>query len=477
MESIELLERISYDDSKTLGGKMVKKLFKIAMSCVVLAGMVAPITTVLAQESSITITKNEGNSVSEADTPKGDIVVNLSNGELLFQENPDNIVDPASLSKLMTIFMVYDAMKSGKIKLEDKVVATKNDQAISNLTNLSNSPIVEGVEYPVSELIKMALLPSSNAAVLMLANLINPNADDYVDLINQKAQELGMTNTKFVGASGAVTKDFEGLYTVQRYPSNETNQSTARDLAKMVVAMLKAHPEITEITKNKELTVMSGTPYAKTITNTNHSVEGDLLAYPGIVGLKTGTSERDGFNYIGIYKQDGVELVEVILGVGQFADHHGEYNRHKIGNALLQYIFKNFEHKTLFNPGTQTIDGQKVTLEHAVDVFVEKGKEPAVTVEGNTLKVQTNYGTLYDSEYTVKVEQAASDAQESTYIETTQNEEKLPKRIIEGLLRFLLRVPFLVWLAVLGFLFVLVMILNMKKKVKRRKTRINRRGR
>ena len=456
---------------------MVKRLFKIAMSCVVLAGMVAPITTVLAQESSITITKNEGNSVSEADTPKGDIVVNFSNGEILFQENPDNIVDPASLSKLMTIFMVYDAMKSGKIKLEDKVVATKNDQAISNLTNLSNSPIVEGVEYPVSDLIKMALLPSSNAAVLMLANLINPNADDYVDLINQKAQELGMTNTKFVGASGAVTKDFEGLYTVQRYPSNETNQSTARDLAKMVVAMLKAHPEITEITKNKELTVMSGTPYAKTITNTNHSVEGDLLAYPGIVGLKTGTSERDGFNYIGIYKQDGVELVEVILGVGQFADHHGEYNRHKIGNALLQYIFKNFEHKTLFNPGTQTIDGQKVTLEHAVDVFVEKGKEPAVTVEGNTLKVQTNYGTLYDSEYTVKVEQAASDAQESTYIETTQNEEKLPKRIIEGLLRFLLRVPFLVWLAVLGFLFVLVMILNMKKKVKRRKTRINRRGR
>ena len=456
---------------------MVKKLFKIAMSCVVLTGILAPITTVLAQESSITITKNEGNSVSEADTPKGDIVVSLSNGEILFQENPDNIVDPASLSKLMTIFMVYDAIKSGKIKLEDKVVATKNDQAISNLTNLSNSPIVAGVEYPVSELIKMALLPSSNAAVLMLANLINPNTDDYVDLINQKAQELGMTNTKFVGASGAVTKDFEGLYTVQRYPSNETNQSTARDLAKMVVAMLKAHPEITEITKNKELTVMSGTPYAKTISNTNHSVEGDLLVYPGIVGLKTGTSERDGFNYIGIYKQDGVELVEVILGVGQFADHHGEYNRHKIGNALLQYVFKNFEHKTLFNPGTQTIDGQKVTLEHAVDVFVEKGREPAVTVEGNTLKVQTNYGTLYDEEYTVKVEQAASDAQESTYIETTQNEEKLPKRIIEGLLRFLLKVPFLVWLAVLGFLFVLVMILNMKKKFKRRKTRINRRGR
>ena len=454
---------------------MVRKLFKIAMSCMVLTGMFAPITTVLAQESSITITQNEGNSVSEADTPKGDIVVNFSNGEILFQENPDRVVDPASISKLMTIFLVYDAIKSGKFTLQDKVVATKNDQAISNLTNLSNSPIVAGVEYPVSDLVKMALLPSSNAAVLMLANLINPNTDDYVDLINQKAQELGMTNTKFVGASGAVTQDFEGLYTVQRYPSNETNQSTARDLAKMVVAMLKAHPEITEITKNKELTVMSGTPYSKTIKNTNHSLEGDLVAFPGIVGLKTGTSERDGFNYIGIYKKDGVELVEVVLGVGQFANHHGEYNRHKIGNALLQYVFKNFEHKTVFNPGTQTIDGQKVTVEHTVDVYVEKGKEPVYALEGNTLKVQTPYGTLYDKEYVVKVEPAAGDAVESTYIETTQVEEKTPMQIIKGVLHFLLRVPFIGWLGLLGILFILVIVLKIKKKIRMRKERLRRR--
>ena len=468
------MKRISYDECRILGGEIVRKLFKIAMSCMVLTGMFAPITTVLAKESSITITQNEGNSVSEADTPKGDIVVNFSNGEILFQENPDRVVDPASLSKLMTIFLVYDAIKSGKFTLQDKVVATKNDQAISNLTNLSNSPIVAGVEYPVSDLVKMALLPSSNAAVLMLANLINPNTDDYVDLINQKAQELGMTNTKFVGASGAVTQDFEGLYTVQRYPSNETNQSTARDLAKMVVAMLKAHPEITEITKNKELTVMSGTPYSKTITNTNHSLEGDLVAFPGIVGLKTGTSERDGFNYIGFYKQDGVELVEVVLGVGQFANHHGEYNRHKIGNALLQYVFKNFERKTVFNPGTQTIDGQKVTVKHTVDVYVEKGKEPVYALEGNTLKVQTPYGTLYDKEYVVKVEPAPNDAVESTYIETTQVEEKTPKHILKGILRFLLRVPFIVWLGLLVFLFIEVLILRIKKKIRRRKERLRR---
>ncbi len=474
MESIEFLKRVSYDKERRIGGEMLKRLLKFVLSCVLLTGIMTPITTTYAQESSIKITQEEGYSVSQEDTPKSSLVVNLTNGEILWQENPDKVVDPASLSKLMTIFFVYDAIKSGKLHLEDKVVATKNDEAISNLTNLSNSPIVKGVEYPVSELIKMALLPSSNAAVLMLANLINPNADDYVDLMNQKAQELGMTNTKFVGASGAVTQDFEGLYKLQRYPSNETNQSTARDLAKMVVAMLKAHPEITEITKNKELTVMSGTHYAKTITNTNHSLEGDLVAFPGIVGLKTGTSEKDGFNYIGIYKQGGMELVEVILGVGKFENHHGEYNRHKIGNALLQYVFKNFDHKTVFNPGTQTIDGQKVTVEHTVDVYVEKGKEPVYALEGNTLKVQTPYGTLYDAEYTVKVEPAANGAVESTYIETAQLEEQTPKKIIKGVFHFLLRVPFIGWFGLLGVLFIVVMILKMKKKSRRKKERLRR---
>ena len=116
----------------------------------VLTGMFAPITTVLAQESIIKITQEEGYSVSQEDTPKSSMVVNLFNGEILWQQNPDRVVDPASLSKLMTIFLVYDAIKSGKFTLQDKVVATKNDQAISNLTNLSNSPIVAGVEYPVS---------------------------------------------------------------------------------------------------------------------------------------------------------------------------------------------------------------------------------------------------------------------------------------------------------------------------------------
>lgn len=96
-------------------------------------------------------------------------------------------------------------------------------------------------------------------------------------------------------------------------------------------------------------------------------------------------------------------------------------------------------------------------------------------LEGNTLKVQTPYGTLYDKEFAVKVEPAASDAVESTYIETTQVEEKTPKQIIERVLHFLMRVPFIVWLGLLGVLLIVVMILKIKKKMRRRKERLRRR--
>ena len=116
-----------------------------------------------------------------------------------------------------------------------------------------------------------------------------------------------------------------------------------------------------------------------------------------------------------------------------------------------------------------------MTLQHAVNVYVEKGKEPVYALEGNTLKVQTPYGTLYGKEYAVKVEPAANDAVESTYIETTQVEEKTPKEMIKGILRFLMRVPFIIWLGLLGVLFIVVMILKIKKKMRRRKERLRRR--
>ena len=79
-----------------------------------------------------------------------------------------------------------------------------------------------------------------------------------------------------------------------------------------------------------------------------------------------------------------MELLDIVLGVSEWTSAAGEYNRHKIGNALLSYVLKQYEAQTLFNPGIQTIQGQKVKLDHAVKVFTEKGKTATYQIEGIT---------------------------------------------------------------------------------------------
>ena len=101
-----------------LRGKIMKKIIKlVCVLFLLMMGVVSSISTVNAQESILKVVKDEGYEIGSSDTPKASLVVSIANGEILWQENPDRAVDPASLSKLMTIFIVYDAIKEGKISL------------------------------------------------------------------------------------------------------------------------------------------------------------------------------------------------------------------------------------------------------------------------------------------------------------------------------------------------------------------------
>ena len=164
---------------------------------------------------------------------------------------------------------------------------------------------------------------------------------------------------------------------------------------------------------------------------------------------------RDGFNYIGIYQKDGVELLDIVLGVSEWTSAAGEYNRHKIGNALLSYVLKQYEAQTLFNPGIQTIQGQKVKLDHAVKVFTEKGKTATYQIEGNQLKVATPQGTIYEQELTYSIEKEPDEAVESTYEETTTEASQwIPKIIWNKAVHFIKKLPLLIWVFFFGIVLV-----------------------
>lgn len=333
--------------------------------------------------------------VQAINRPKSSLMIDGNTGDVLWQDNIDEVRDPASMSKVMTLYLVFEAIKEGKLSLDTVIKATPQDQAIAGIYEISNNKIVAGVDYTVSELITMTVVPSSNATTVMLANYLSNNDPDvFLDKMNAKAQELGMTNTKWFNASGAAAISFKGYYTPQNYDNYASNQTTARDLGILVYNFVKNYPDILNYTNQAKVTVKAGTPYEETFDTYNYSLPGARYALEGVDGLKTGSSPNGAFNYIATVKRGDQRVIGVIMGVGDWSDQDGEYYRHPFGNALIEKAYADYEYKKVFSKGEQEIDGETYNLPEDFYVTVKKGTEPKVKVENGVLKAENDLTTL-----------------------------------------------------------------------------------
>lgn len=235
----------------------------------------------------------------------------------------------------------------------------------------------------------MVTVPSSNVATVMLANYVTDNNQGlFIQMMNDKAKELGMENTFFNNCSGAYASSFDGLYQPQGFDSNAGNTTTARDLAIMTYHLIKEYPVILEFTNQPEVTTMIGTPYEESFHGYNHSVEGAEYGMEGVDGLKTGSSPSSAYNYIATAKQGDLRLIEVILGVSEWDDDNGEFYRHPIGNALLKKYFSEYEYKKILPAGKQKIDGKNVTLKSDLYGVVKKEADPQLELTDNKVMVR-----------------------------------------------------------------------------------------
>ena len=261
-----------------------KRLKHSLLSLLVGVLTLGPISTAFAddiyqQEDVMKIAADAGLVLDDFYKPKADIVIDANTGAILYGDNIDTVRDSGSMAKLMSAYVVFRALKEGKIKYDTVVTATEADQAISENNLLSNSPIVAGVDYKVSELIKMLFVPSSSAAVIMLANAVTDNdPDKFLDLMNQYAQEMGMSHTKWHNPNGAMISVLQGYYNPQRYDVNANNEITARDMSILAYHIVNDLPEMLEYTKQAHTTIMEGTPYEQSYDNYNTSLEGGKFA-------------------------------------------------------------------------------------------------------------------------------------------------------------------------------------------------------
>ena len=267
-------------------------------------------------------------------TSKSCVLMESTTGKILFESNKDEHLPPASVTKVMTMLLILEAVESGRISFSDNVAASERASSMGG-TQIYLEP---GEVMTVDELFKSVTVPSANDAAVALAEYVAGTEDEFVRQMNVRAAELGMSNTNFTNCTGLF--DDNGHYT------------TAYDLALATRELLK-HPIIHEYTTIWTDSLRNGT---FGLANTNKM----LRTYQGMNGMKTGYTQLAGHCLSGTAERNGMTLIAVVLG--------GPSSKERFADVASMLDF-----------GFATYSVIDMAPEKEITLEVKKGKEPTVT--------------------------------------------------------------------------------------------------
>ena len=337
--------------------------------------------------SSLAVANSKGYSIDQRYSPAGTIITEIKTGQILWDENSTVEWTPASMSKLMTIALTYDAIKEGKLSINTVVPVKERHARVSANSNLSNNKMQVGASYTVGELMELIAVPSSAAATYMLMDLLAPDIDTFVTMMNNKAKELGMVNTKYVNPIGVLN-----VLLAQDGPSGDPyadNYTSARDYACLCTYLVTNYPDLLNHTINANLVSKPGTIYEERFEGHNYSLPGEKYAFPGADGIKTG-SARKGYNYSLTAKQGNTRMIEIVLGVSVWGDSSAESMRHLIGNSILEDAFAKYEYRKVLSAGKYSIKGKIIEVKEDFYDCVPKDYKPKFVCEFKNKKLKLN---------------------------------------------------------------------------------------
>lgn len=271
---------------------------------------------------------------------KSALLMDAATGTVLFEKNAHEALAPASVTKIMTMLLIMEAIDSGSIGYDDMVTASESAAAKGG----SQVYLKAGEQMAVSEMLKSIAVSSANDCACAMAEHLSGSEGAFVDRMNERARELGMEDTHFVNCTG-----------LDDSPEAAQHRTSAYDIALMSRELLTRHPDIKKYTTIWMDTIRNG---AFGLSNTNKLIR----FYPGATGLKTGFTSGAGYCLSATAQREGMELIAVTMGCESA----------KIRNAackqLLDYGFANF---ALVSPDLEDVPSVPVVL----------GKEKEVSLE------------------------------------------------------------------------------------------------
>lgn len=279
------------------------------------------------------------------------VLMEPSTGKIIFEKNVHEKFAPASVTKVMTMLLTMEAVDSGKIKMDDKVIVSENAKKMGG--NGSSSMLLDtGEVRTVEELIKGVAIASGNDAAVALAEYLGGSESAFVDLMNKRANELGMKDTSF--------KNCHGL-------STEGHLSSAYDIALMSRELLK-HEKILKYTGTYMETISEGRKQPIGLVNHNKLVR----FYKGCDGLKTGFTNEAKYCISATATRDNLRMLSVIMGAPTYKV------RNRDASMLMNYGFSKFDAKKVV---TKHEDVEKVTLnKKGTKFFFAKANEDLTVI-------------------------------------------------------------------------------------------------
>ena len=297
---------------------------------------------------------------------KSGVLMDVATGTVLFEKNAHDPLAPASVTKVMTMLLIMEAIDAGKIRWEDTVTASETAAAKGG----SQIYLKVGETMTVSDMVKSIAVSSANDCACAMAEHLAGSETAFVDMMNVRAKELGMNDTNFVNCTG-----------LDDGPEAASHRTSAYDIALMSRELLKNHPDIKKFTTIWMDTVRNGT---FGLSNTNKMVR----FYNGATGLKTGFTSGAGYCLSASAQREGMELIAVVMGSETSA------NRFNACKAMLDYGFANF---ALVTADTEQKMEVPVKLGKATSVFLEPGAEPQMLIDKSQKSSVTTQVTLEES--------------------------------------------------------------------------------
>ena len=390
-------------DNRKSGGTVVKKYWKTTM----VKWLVLPMLLVSLVGGMPTNTKAEESLNLNVDAA---ILVDADSGKIIYEQNADAALGIASMTKMMTEYLLFEAIEEGKISWEQQYSVNEYTYKISQDRRLSNVPLREDGTYSIRELYEAMAIYSANAATIAIAETIAGTEENFVKLMNEKAAEMGLENYKFVNSTGLNNADLQGMHPASTGETDE-NVMPASSVAKLAYLLMKDYPEVLETTKIPHKIFREGTSDAIKMSNWNWMLPGLVYEYEGVDGLKTGTTDFAGHSFTGTAERNGMRVIAVVMKAVD-ANGKGSYEaRFNATRALFDFGFAQFTKVELIPEGYK-IPGHK-------NLKVNKGKEDTVAIavkEPISMLIKSSDKDLYKPVFTPLEDKLEAEVKKDTVV-------------------------------------------------------------